>query len=133
MEKNKSTIQKYEDLLKKATQLEKDIRTVQDRINFVNRIADQKLAILVTCFKGVARAVPDGLVLDTVAQNPDTPNTFTITGRSWDLTRVGLFSVAMQDNAWCTSAVLKSLDAKTGSQLSFVVQVDVNPESEAVQ
>ncbi len=133
VEKNKSTIQKYEDLLKKATQLEKDIRTVQDRINFVNRIADQKLAILVTCFKGVARAVPDGLVLDTVAQNPDTPNTFTITGRSWDLTRVGLFSVAMQDNAWCTSAVLKSLDAKTGSQLSFVVQVDVNPESEAVQ
>ncbi|NDY73630.1 hypothetical protein DO021_17945 [Desulfobacter hydrogenophilus] len=131
--KNKTTIQKYDDLLKKSTQLKTDIRTVQERISYVNEIADKKLAILVTCFQGIARAVPDGLVLDAVEQAPDTPDTLTITGRTWDLIRVGRFAIAMQDNDWCTAAVLKSLEAAGETRLAFVMQVQINPQSETIQ
>ena len=133
VEKSKNTIQKYDDLVKKSAQLKKDIRTVKERINYVNRLADKKLAILVTCFNGIARAVPDGLVLDTVDQPPDLPDTLTITGRTWDLIRVGKFAIAMQENDWCKAAVLKSLEALGDSRLSFVMQVQINPESETIQ
>jgi hypothetical protein len=39
----------------------------------------------------------------------------------------------MQENDWCEAAVLKSLEALGDSRLSFVMQVQINPESETIQ
>lgn len=133
LEENKSTIQKYETLLKRSAQLKADIRTIRDRINYVNQKADRKLEVLITCFKGLAGSVPKALVLDTVSQEEAAPEQFRITGRSWDLNSIGLFATALQDQAWCRSAILKSLDSDGGRRLKFEMGVQIDPESVAIQ
>ena len=134
LKKNKNTIQKYEDLLKKSTRLKADIRTVKDRINYVNLRADRQLKVLITCFKAVADAVPVNLVLDAIAQNPADPEVLKVTGRSWDLNSVGLFANTLQNHGWCSSAVLKTLDSGgSGRRLNFELAVRIDPESEEIK
>ena len=74
-------------------------------------------------FTAFASALPSQLVLDSIGQHPDKENIFLITGRSYDLNPIGLFATSLQENDWCTSAVMKTVKADGGDKLYFEISI----------
>jgi hypothetical protein len=136
MQSRKSQISKYDSLLAELKKLEAEIAFTEKKIVFFNKEADKEIMHVIACLRGIGAAVPENVVLLTVAHD-GAGWEFVISGQCFDQKEIGLFASALQKNSWCESAVIRKIEADGQSgalkfELAVKTQLMLSQESKRV-
>lgn len=101
--------------------LEREIELAEKRIALVTYGADADIAQVIDFFNDIAVLIPEDVVLEAIVQEGELK--YRITGRSRDLSYVGIFASAMQKREWCESVVINSIGKIGTGWLGFEFSV----------
>ncbi|WP_319406548.1 PilN domain-containing protein [uncultured Desulfosarcina sp.] len=126
--KNRKTeVEKYEKLLAESNALQKEIDETKKRLAYIGGKADQNLTQLITCLQGLAAALPERIVLQSVSQGG--PTVYKVSGSAFALEAVGAFATKLQETPWCEAAVIDKLETGSGKEgLAFDLTVNAGGE-----
>ncbi len=109
----KADVAEYEKLIQESDRIEEEIAFAKRKIAYIEGRADEDLGHIVACLEGIARGVPDSIVLSSIVQKD--LYDYTVTGSASDLPAVGEMATRLQTENWCKSAALKKLE-RNGAQ-----------------
>jgi len=125
----KNRVAKYEGFLKELKEIEAKIDFTQRKLFFFNQEADREIIHVIDCLRGIGAAVPDNVVLATLAGDTDAGR-FTITGRSYDQRAIGRFAENLQGHPWCESVVIRKVEGSSGDgalKFELLVMTRIKP------